>query len=213
MVRYGSFCNSSTFILGLHNLSKPLLGRELNFKKVLKTVFHHTLQSTHTGFGPNKSPRILCQNRHQDLIVKLRLVDDDKERLAYTQVSVMEEPLLYIFLCISRISSSRRSLGSYAVEEIPLYFYVPVFPWKDFSDGMDQENSKTQGGKGQIRKIRKNMKERMEEKKEEIFTTWRFLYLCVLHRSGMPSGYLPPHVTLAQETPLIWEPPLQHNFP
>ncbi len=103
MVRYGSFCNSSTFILGLHNLSKPLLGRELSFKKVLKTVFHHTLPSTHTGFGQNKSPHILCQNRHQDLIVHLRLVDDDKEQLAYTQVSVMEEqPLLYIFVCILR---------------------------------------------------------------------------------------------------------------
>jgi len=32
-----------------------------------------------------------------------------------------------------------------------------------FLDGMDQENSKPQGGKGQIRKIEKNKKERIHE--------------------------------------------------
>jgi hypothetical protein len=32
--------------------------------------------------------------------------------------------------------------------------------------------------------------------------------LCVLHQSGMPLGYH-PHVTLPQENPLVWEPPLQ----
>jgi hypothetical protein len=26
-----------------------------------------------------------------------------------------------------------------------------MFPWKDFFDGMDQENAKAPGGKGQIR--------------------------------------------------------------
>jgi hypothetical protein len=36
-----------------------------------------------------------------------------------------------------------------------------------FFDGMDQENSKPQGGKGQIRKIQKNKKERMEERKKK----------------------------------------------
>jgi hypothetical protein len=156
MVWCGSFCNSSTFILGLHNLSKPLLGRELNFKKVLKTVFHHTLPSTHTGFGPNKSPRILCQNRHQDLIVHLSLVDDDKEQLAYTQVSVMLEPLLYIFLCILRDLPSRRSLGSYAVGEgYPTIFLRFCVPMERFFKGMDQENSKKQEGKnGGLKKKR-----------------------------------------------------------
>jgi hypothetical protein len=49
------------------------------------------------------------------------------------------------------------------VGEIPLYFYVPIFPWKDFL--MGHKNSKTQGGKGQIRKIQINKKERMEERK------------------------------------------------
>jgi hypothetical protein len=71
--------------------------------------------------------------------------------------------------------------------EIPLYFYVPMFPGEDFlmgqirkiqkheerdrsgkfkntRKGTDQENSKTLG-KGQIRKIQKNKKERMEERK------------------------------------------------
>jgi hypothetical protein len=46
-----------------------------------------------------------------------------------------------------------------------------------FFDGMDQENSKPQGGKGQIRKIQKNKKERTEERKEKKKTflcTWRF---------------------------------------
>jgi hypothetical protein len=42
------------------------------------------------------------------------------------------------------------------VGEIPLYFYVPVFPWKDFSMGW-------------IRKIKKNKNERMEERKGRDF--------------------------------------------
>jgi len=38
-----------------------------------------------------------------------------------------------------------------------------------FFDGTNQENSKTQGGKGQITKIQKNKKERMEERKTRYF--------------------------------------------
>ncbi len=38
-----------------------------------------------------------------------------------------------------------------------------------FFDDMDQENFKTQGGKGQIRKIQKDKKERMEERKRRDF--------------------------------------------
>jgi len=54
-------------------------------------------------------------------------------------------------------------------------------------DGMDQENSKTHGGKGQIRRIQKNKKERMEERKRRDFLcTWMFPYSCVLHQSGTP---------------------------
>jgi hypothetical protein len=49
------------------------------------------------------------------------------------------------------------------VGEILLYFYVPM---ERFFDGMDEENSKTQGGKRQMKKIHKNKKERMEGKKK-----------------------------------------------
>ncbi len=63
-------------------------------------------------------------------------------------------------------SPSRRSMGSYAVGEIPLYFSVPM---ERFFDETDQENWKTQGGKGQIRKIQKSKMERMEERKRRDF--------------------------------------------
>jgi hypothetical protein len=43
------------------------------------------------------------------------------------------------------------------VGEILLYFDVPM---ERFFNGMDQENSKSQGGKGQIMKIQKNKSER-----------------------------------------------------
>jgi hypothetical protein len=78
-----------------------------------------------------------------------------------------------------------------------------------FFDGINHENSKTQGGKGQIRKIHKNKKERIEERKRRDFLhTWRFPYSCVLHRSGTPWGYH-PHATFPQENLLELEPPLQ----
>jgi hypothetical protein len=50
-----------------------------------------------------------------------------------------------------------------------------MFPWKDFlTSGTDQENSKTQGGKGQIKNFKKkNKKERMDERK-----TRDFFYVC-----------------------------------
>jgi hypothetical protein len=61
---------------------------------------------------------------------------------------------------------------------------------KSFFDGTDQENSKTRV-KGQIRKIQKKTrkKEWRKEKKEIFLHTWRFTYLCLLHRSGTPLGY------------------------
>jgi hypothetical protein len=48
-----------------------------------------------------------------------------------------------------------------------------------FFDGMDQENSKTQGGKGQIRKIQKNKNERMEERKRTDFYVLGGSHTCV----------------------------------
>ncbi len=85
-----------------------------------------------------------------------------------------------------------------------LHFYIPMFPMERCFDGMDQENSKTQGEKAQIRKVQKKKKERMEEKRRRdfIFCMWRFSYSCVLHHLGMPSGY--HHcATLPQENPLV----------
>jgi hypothetical protein len=80
-----------------------------------------------------------------------------------------------------------------------------------FLNGTDQENSKPQGGKGQIRKVQKNKKERVEEKKQEIdYVHGGSHILCVLHQSGTPLGSH-PHATLLQANPLLWEPPLQHN--
>jgi hypothetical protein len=75
---------------------------------------------------------------------------------------------------------------------------------KRFFDGTDQENSRTQGGKGQMRKILKKTrrKEWRNEREEILSCTSRFPHSCVLHRSGMPSGYC-PHKTLPQENPLI----------
>jgi len=47
-----------------------------------------------------------------------------------------------------------------------LHSYVPM---ERFFDETDQESSKTQGGKEQFRKILKNKKERMEERKRRNF--------------------------------------------
>jgi hypothetical protein len=54
---------------------------------------------------------------------------------------------------------------------ILLYFYVPMFPWKDFFDGTDQENSKTQGGKGQISKILKTRRKDGGKKRRDFVLT------------------------------------------
>jgi hypothetical protein len=66
-------------------------------------------------------------------------------------IYIYEKTSLLISLCIMRDLLQQkipRDLG-----KIPLYLYVPMFPWKDFFDEMDQENWKTQVGKGQITKI------------------------------------------------------------
>jgi hypothetical protein len=56
------------------------------------------------------------------------------------------------------------------VGEIPLYFYVPM---ERFFDGMDHKNSKTQGGKEQVRKkiLKKKKRKEWRKEKEEIFFT------------------------------------------
>jgi hypothetical protein len=65
---------------------------------------------------------------------------------------------------------------------------------------------------GQIRKIQKNKKERMEKRKKTRFIfiyflrSWRFPYSCVLHQSRTPLGYC-PRATLPQENPLLQSSP------
>jgi hypothetical protein len=109
-------------------------------------------------------------------------------------------------------------------DPLPLYFYIPMFPWKDFLMGWirkiqkhkeertDQKNSKTQGGKGQIRKFQKNQEgKNWRKEKEEIFTYMEVpIVMCVLNRLRTPSGYH-PCATVPQENPLAWGPPLQPN--
>jgi hypothetical protein len=65
---------------------------------------------------------------------------------------------LFISLCILRDLPSRRSPGSYAVGVGDLFIFLGSHVLIErFFDGTDQENSKTQGGKRQIRgKIHKN---------------------------------------------------------
>jgi hypothetical protein len=115
---------------------------------------------------------------------------------------------LFISLCILRDLPQRkipRELCGRGDLTIICHSHVPM---ERLFDGMDQENSKTQGGKGQMRKIEKeNKKERVEERKRRDFDGHGGSHtLCVLHRSGMPPAYC-PCATVPQENPLIWEPP------
>jgi hypothetical protein len=81
---------------------------------------------------------------------------------------------------------------------------------KSFFDGTDQENSKTQGVEGQIRKIQKNKKERMEERKRRDFYIHGGSHICVFSIS-QEHPWATAHVTLPQENPLKWEPPFQQK--
>jgi hypothetical protein len=44
-------------------------------------------------------------------------------------------------------SPQQKILGSYAVGEILLYFYIPMFPWKDFLMGLIRKIHKNKEGK------------------------------------------------------------------
>jgi len=76
-----------------------------------------------------------------------------------------------------------------------------MFPWKYFFDGKDQENTKTRGGKGQIRKIQKKQEGKNGGKKKKRFFTYvevPILLLC----SPLVGNVL----SLPQESPLC-DPP------
>jgi hypothetical protein len=71
----------------------------------------------------------------------------------------------------------------------PAIFLCSHIAMERFFDETDKENSETQGAKGQIRKIQKKQEGKNGGKKKKIFLgTWRFPYLCVLHRLGTLSG-------------------------
>jgi hypothetical protein len=73
---------------------------------------------------------------------------------------------LFIYFCISRDLHQQKIPRELCGWGDPLYFY---FPMERFFDGTDQENSKPQGRKAQIRKMKKNKMERMEERKRRDF--------------------------------------------
>ncbi len=90
--------------------------------------------------------------------------------------------------------------------------YISMFPCSHGTifDGTDQENSKTQGGRRQIRKIQENKKEMMEERKRRDLCACGGSHTRVFAIGWGCPGYH-PCATLRQENPLIWEPPLQHH--
>jgi hypothetical protein len=79
--------------------------------------------------------------------------------------------------------------------EIPLYFY---FPMERFFDRTDQQNSKTQGRKGQIRKIQKTRWKEWRKEKEKIFTFARVLILMCSASVGNTKGYCPRATSLGR---------------
>ncbi len=54
--------------------------------------------------------------------------------------------------------------------EITLYFYVPMFPWKDFFDGKDWENTKKhKEERDRSGKFNRTRRKEWRKEKEEIF--------------------------------------------
>jgi hypothetical protein len=76
---------------------------------------------------------------------------------------------LSISLCILRDLPQQKIPREFCSERDPAIFLCSHVPLERFFDGTNQKNSKTQGGKAQIRKIQKNKKERMEERKRRYF--------------------------------------------
>ncbi len=89
------------------------------------------------------------------------------------------------------------------MREILLYFYVPMFPWKDFLMGRIRKIQKHKEERDKSGKFKKQEGKNGGEKKKIFLVTWRFLYSCVIN--------LCPHdATFPQENPLVWELPIQH---
>ncbi len=76
---------------------------------------------------------------------------------------------LFTSLCILRDLSQQKIPRELSGGGDPPIFLSSHGPMERFFDGTDQENSKTQGGKGQIRKIQKKRRKEWRKEKEEIF--------------------------------------------
>jgi hypothetical protein len=109
---------------------------------------------------------------------------------------------LFISLCILRdLLPQQKIPRELCGGGDPAIFLCSHVPMERFFDGLNHENSKTQGGKGQIRKIQKNKKER---KRRDFYTHGGS------HTRMFSIGQEHPRATaLPQENPLELEPPLQ----
>jgi hypothetical protein len=75
-------------------------------------------------------------------------------------LSLYVKTSLFISLCILRDLPQQKIPRELLQRGRSCYILCSHVPMERFFDGTDQENSKTQGGKGEIRKIQKNKNER-----------------------------------------------------
>jgi hypothetical protein len=100
----------------------------------------------------------------------------------------MSKTSLFISLCILRDLPQQKIPRELCGGEDSTIFLCSHAPMERFFDEMDQTNSKTQVGKGQIRRIQKNQEGKNGGKKKKRFLhRWRCPYSSVLHRLGTPS--------------------------
>jgi len=101
---------------------------------------------------------------------------------------------LFISLCILRdLLPQQKIPRELCGGGDPAIFLCSHVPMERFFDGMNHENSKTQGGKGADQENSKKQEGKNGGKKKKRFLhTWRFPYSYVLHRLGTSSGYHPP---------------------
>ncbi len=109
---------------------------------------------------------------------------------------VTSKPLSLFLFVFWAISPIRRSLWSYAVGEIPLYFYLPMFPWKDFLTGWIKKIQKHKEERDRSRKFKKTRRKEWRKEREEIFA---YLEVPILMCS--------PLVGDAMGLPLWWDNP------
>jgi hypothetical protein len=87
----------------------------------------------------------------------------------------------------------RRSLGSYAVREILLYFYVPMFPWKDFLMGRIRKNKKHKEERHRSGKFKKTRRKEWRKERKDIFRYMKVPILVCSRSVGNTLGLLPSY--------------------